>query len=313
MTINPGNLQDHIEKLRVLNFVGRLGSITKAAALLHITQAAASHSIRVLETVLGVKLLHREARGIRLTDSGKILFDFSQRLLVDIQAAEMMAQNPYLPDAGVLRVGTHETLAIHIWPSFLQEFSKRHKKICVSLISGRVDGLVQGLLNREYQILLTVEPLIHRDLQIEDVYQGVMGLFVGTKATAKSVMTLAEANEISILTDTSAHIRQNLPIPAFLLEHGFKLDRFFELNSFEAAMRLAMKGQGIAVVPERNASSYVKDGLLRPLKIAEINAKKFGNHRICASMLKENSKQPIIRLMYNELLEYCRSNKQFPR
>lgn len=310
--MDTGKLQDHIEKLRVLNFVGRLGSITKAAALLHITQAAASHSIRVLETVLGVKLLHREARGIRLTDSGKVLFDFSQRLLVDIQAAEMMTLNPYLPDAGVLRVGTHETLAIHIWPAFLEEFSKAHKKISISLISARVDGLVQGLLNREYQVLLTVEPLLQRDLHIEEVYQGVMGLFVAKDAKTFS-MTLAEANDTPILTDASAHIRQNLPIPAFLLEQGFKLDRFFELNSFEAAMRLAMKGQGIAVVPERNAASYVKAGLLKPLKVKEINPKTFGKHKICASMLKENSKQPIIRLLFNELLEFCRSNKQFPR
>ncbi len=310
--IETGKLQDHLEKLRVLNFVGRLGSITKAASLLHITQPAASHSIRVLEEVLGVELLHREARGIRLTDSGKVLFEFSQRLLADIQSAEVRTLNPYLPDAGVLRVGTHETLAIHIWPSFLREFKKKHTKISVSLISGRIDGLVQGLLNREYQILLTVEPLMQRDVQIEAVYHGVMGLFVG-KGVAQSPITLAEANEIPILTDASAHIRQNLPIPTFLLEQGFKLDRFFELNSFEAAMRLAMKGQGIAVVPERNAASYVKEGFLLPLKIKEIDHKKFGRHQISASMLKENSNQPIIRLLFNELLEYCRSNKQFPR
>jgi len=73
-----------------------------------------------------------------------------------------------------------------------------------------------------------------------------------------------------------------------------------------------MKGQGIAVVPERNAALYVKEGLLRPLRIKEIDPKKFGKHRICASMLKENSKQPIMRLLFKELLEYCRNNKQFP-
>ena len=106
-----GKLQDHIEKLRVLNFVGRLGSITKAASVLHTTHAAASHSIRVLEEILGVKLLHREARGVQLTESGKILFEYSQRLFTEIQSIEAKTINPFSSGAGTLRIGTHETLA----------------------------------------------------------------------------------------------------------------------------------------------------------------------------------------------------------
>jgi DNA-binding transcriptional LysR family regulator len=186
--------------------------------------------------------------------------------------------------------------------------------VSVSLISGRVDGLIQGLLDREYQIVMSVEPLKHRDIQSEEIYAGVMGLFIGNNAATKShpilsrgSISLTEANEAPILTDASAHVRQNLPIPVFLMDQGFNLDRFYELNSFEAAMRLAMMGVGIAVVPERNAAAYVKDDLLRPLKIKEINPKTFGKHRICASLVKEEQKhQPIIRLFFEELLAYCK-------
>lgn len=309
-------LQDHIEKLRVLNYVARSGSITKAASLLHITQAAASHSIRVLEGALDVKLLHREARGIRLTDSGKVLFEFSQKLLADIQTAEALTLNPYQKDAGMLRVGTHETLAIHVWPPFLQQFSHRHPKVSVSLISGRVDQLIQGLRNREYQIVMTVEPLPHRDIESHKIYPGVMGLFVGSVANTKHhpslsrrTLSLAQANELSILTDASAHIRQNLPIPTFLLDQGFRLDRFYELNSFEAAMRLAMTGAGIAVVPERNAAGYVKSGQLRPIQIKELNTKTFGAHHICASRLRSTDGDlPLVNIFFEELLTYCKKS-----
>ena len=147
----------------------------------------------------------------------------------------------------------------------------------------------------------------------EQIYSGSMGLFVGVNSTAKehpilkrSTLTLAEVNEVPILTDAAAHIRQNLPIPTFLLDQGFRLDRFYELNSFEAAMRLAMMGVGIAVVPDRNAAAYVKDGLLRPLKVKGLNFKSFGQYRICASVVKEEQKhQPIVRLFFEELLAYC--------
>lgn len=305
-----GKLQEHLEKLRVLNFIGKSGSITKAAALLRITQAAASHSIRVLEQILDLKLLHREARGIRLTDSGKILFEFSERLFADIQSVEARTLNPYHPDAGVLRIGTHETLAIHVWPKFLQQFGERHPKVSVSLTCGRIDGLIKGLLSRDFQIVMSVEPLKHRDIRCEAIYEGSMGLFVANRPEGKphplvgrKSLSLSEANEVPIITDALAHIRQNLSIPVFLMDHGFTLDRFYELNSFEAAMRLAMTGMGIAVVPERNAHAYVKDGLLRPLKIEGLNLTKFGHHRICASVLKEEAKyQPVTRIFFEELM-----------
>ncbi len=85
--------------------------------------------------------MHREARGIRLTDSGKILFEFSQRLVADIQTAEAKTLNPYQQDAGVLRVGTHETIAIHVWPPFLQGLAKLHPKVAVSLVNTPIKAM----------------------------------------------------------------------------------------------------------------------------------------------------------------------------
>jgi len=311
-----GNLYDHVEKLRVLNFVGRSGSITKAAALLHITHAAASHSIRVLETVLGVQLLHRQPRGIQLTESGKILFEFSQRLLADVRSVEMRALHPEQSLAGALRVGTHETLAVHVWPPFLQRFSKESPHVVVSLISGRIESLVAGLLNREYHVIVTVEPSEHREIDREPLYSGPMGLFVGTGAGVRRhpllrqrVLDLSEANELPILTDAMAHLRQSLPLPVFLLDQGFRLERFYELNSFEAAMRLAMVGVGIAVVPERNAADYVRKGQLRPLRIREIKPATFGVHRVCASVRKDQRRIPLVRHFFDEVVKLRGTHK----
>ncbi len=306
-----GKLQDHIEKLRVLNYVGRLNSITKAAAVLHTTQAAASHSIRVLEDILGVKLLHREARGVQLTDSGKVLFEYSRRLFTEIQAVEAKTINPFSSGAGVLKIGTHETLAIHIWPPVFEKFSDAYPDTVVSLISDRVDGLVSGLLNRDFQIILSVEPIKHPRIIIKEVYEGKMGFYVSPKLASKrypvltkKIISLAEANQIPIMIDSSAHVRQGLPIPTFLMESGFTLERFFELNSFEASMRLAMRGFGIAAVPDKNAEDYVKQKLLVPLKVKEIKPSHFGDYRICASILKDQINQPMIKQFFQMTLDY---------
>ncbi len=42
--------------------------------------------------------------------------------MAEIKSVEARTLNPYQQDAGVLRIGTHETLAIHVWPPFLRQF-----------------------------------------------------------------------------------------------------------------------------------------------------------------------------------------------
>src|SRR4249919_3104953 len=56
--------------LRAFEAAARTGSLTRAAETLHVTHGAISHQIKGLESDLGVRLVERAGRGIRLTDAG---------------------------------------------------------------------------------------------------------------------------------------------------------------------------------------------------------------------------------------------------
>jgi len=293
-------LKDHLEKLRVLVAISRAGSISQAATRLHMTQAAASQSIKVLERALDFDLLVRESKGIRLTERGQVLCEFSKRLFLEIEAVEAQLATASEGVSGGLRVGTHETLAIHICPPVLDAFSKMYPGIAVSLISGRVDDLVRALYNYEHHMIMSVEPQPRDDLKIAVLYEGCFGLYGGVKLPAR--IALDEAARMPILTDASAHVRQGLPIPSFLAGCGFVLDRFHELNSFEAAMRIAAYGLGLALVPDRNAAEAVASGRLRKIDIDELDTETFGRYRICASWLKRNESYKPLQIFRDSLL-----------
>jgi LysR family transcriptional regulator, glycine cleavage system transcriptional activator len=74
-----------IETLMCFEAVARLGSFTRAAHELSITQSAASKQVRTLETLLGCSLFERHTRALRLSDSGQRLFDDLRPLLSRIQ------------------------------------------------------------------------------------------------------------------------------------------------------------------------------------------------------------------------------------
>ncbi|HET8727749.1 MAG TPA: transcriptional regulator GcvA [Alphaproteobacteria bacterium] len=120
-----------LKALRTFEAAGRHLSFTRAAAELHVTQAAVSHQIKALEEELGLQLFRRGHRGLLLTDVG-------QTYLPEVRAAfEKLAQ-------ATDRLRTHDAtgaLTVSVLPSFaarwlvprLRRFRRRHPDIDVRL------------------------------------------------------------------------------------------------------------------------------------------------------------------------------------
>ncbi|HEV2638669.1 MAG TPA: LysR substrate-binding domain-containing protein [Actinocrinis sp.] len=75
-----------LSRLRVLVAVAREGSVTAAAEALHYAQPSVSHQLAKLEAEVGVPLLQRMGRGIRLTDAGRLLVDRAELILAQVEA-----------------------------------------------------------------------------------------------------------------------------------------------------------------------------------------------------------------------------------
>ena len=91
--------------LEILRAVDQQGSLTAAAERLHLTQSALSHSVRKLERQLGTDIWVREGRQLRLTQSGEYLLALANRLLPQIEHAEMLVGQFAKGQRGTLRIG----------------------------------------------------------------------------------------------------------------------------------------------------------------------------------------------------------------
>ena len=70
-----------ISSLMYFYEVAELKSISKVSNNLHISQPALSHQLSSLEKELGVKILERSNKGVKLTDKGKILYNYSKEMI----------------------------------------------------------------------------------------------------------------------------------------------------------------------------------------------------------------------------------------
>jgi LysR family transcriptional regulator for metE and metH len=91
--------------LSILREVDQKGSLTAAAAALHLTQSALSHTIKKMEHQLGTPVWKREGRNLRLTQAGKYLLGLANRLLPQLEHAELTMRQYAKGQRGTLRVG----------------------------------------------------------------------------------------------------------------------------------------------------------------------------------------------------------------
>jgi DNA-binding transcriptional LysR family regulator len=121
-------------RLRVIEAVGRVGSVTAAARELHYSQPSVSHHLARLEAETGAQLLQRVGRGIRLTEAGRLLADRAAEILgrVDSAAAELSAHVGL--SAGRVRLAGFSSAMSSLVPRAAATLAARHPGLQLTLI-----------------------------------------------------------------------------------------------------------------------------------------------------------------------------------
>src|ERR671936_393040 len=122
-----------VTRLRVLDAVGRHGSVTAAARELDYSQSSVSHHLGRLEAETGAQLLQRAGRGIRLTATGRLLADRAAEILgrIDAAGAELSAHVGLT--AGRVRLAAFASAIGALVPHAVATLAQRHPGLQVSL------------------------------------------------------------------------------------------------------------------------------------------------------------------------------------
>src|ERR1700754_3836511 len=119
----------NLARLHVLHEVGRLGSLTAAAAELSYTTSAVSQQIAALERETGAVLLERHARGVRLTEPGRVLVEHTSTVLAELRAAEDELAAVERGSGGRLRFGSFPTANAVLMPRAVAAFRAAHPSV----------------------------------------------------------------------------------------------------------------------------------------------------------------------------------------
>jgi DNA-binding transcriptional LysR family regulator len=143
--------------LRYFVAVGEALNFTKAAARLRVAQPALSRQVQDLEDEIGVDLLHRSPRGVRLTAEGRLFLQEVRELLKrsdeSVEKVRALVRGKY----GELRVGYAPIPAVEILPPAIAAFRKSVSRARVLLYDLSNDELITGLQNGTLDLAIMVQ------------------------------------------------------------------------------------------------------------------------------------------------------------
>ena len=135
-----------LRQLEYLVTVVDLGSFTKAAELLHVTQPALSHQIRALERSTGNPLLERLPRAVRLTPTGRAMLPHARAALADAERAHCAARQAAGLEVGELQIATLYSISLGILPAALKVWRRTHPDVGIRLFEHRhTDELTEAM------------------------------------------------------------------------------------------------------------------------------------------------------------------------
>ena len=288
-------------RLKILREVAARGTITGAASALHLTGPAVSHQIGTLERELGVSLLERTPRSVRLTEAGRLLVRRAEAILAECEAAVAEVEAYTNDISGLVRVSLNEVpTEFHVQMAL--RVHERHPALEVVLTSMPPVEALGALRVGSLDVMLSMEwegrPAMARagstrhDL-LTDSYVIVL----------PPEHPLAKGDGPLYLRDL-AHERWCLPRePRFreVLERtmraaGFQPWSVFEgSNAFGIATTVAM-GFGIGIIPE-GMDALLKGVVTRPLADPDLT------RRIFALVRAGSERSPAIRTVLEAMDE----------
>ncbi|MEQ8901445.1 MAG: LysR family transcriptional regulator [Roseovarius sp.] len=144
-----------ITTLRALVAVTDHGGVTRAAAMLNLTQSAVSMQIKRLEEMLGLALFDRGNRRVSLTASGEQLVRYARRILaLNDEAVGRLTEDLY---EGELRLGVPHDIVYPVVPRVLKQFNAAYPRVNVHLRSSSTVKLREEFTRGEVDLILTTE------------------------------------------------------------------------------------------------------------------------------------------------------------
>ncbi|PFU21955.1 LysR family transcriptional regulator [Bacillus cereus] len=271
--------------------VVELGSFTKAARVLNMTQPAVSHAISNMESELGVTLIIRDKRkGLILTDVGnRILVHFREILNgVEKVAQEVAMEKGY--EIGTIRIGSFPSASAYFLPKMINIFREKYPNLELVLYEGTLKEVEEWLLSRVIDMGIVILP--NKEMEVVPLIKEKMVVVLRDDhpLCKKDAITINDLENESIILGKGGY---EPPIIDMFKQAGVTLRIEYAVSNVSTSLNMIQEGLGLGISAKlalMNLPPNLKTKELSPLVWREI--------ALAVPSIKESS--PAVQLFIEE-------------
>ncbi len=256
--------------LRYFAAIAQSGSFREAAETLHIAQSALSRQVLRLEEELGMPLLERHARGVKLTQAGEIFLRYARDSV--LQGEQLRSELDALRGLrrGIVRVDTIESLVPEFLPPILRQLAERYPAIRLEVSVSSTDKVVEAVRDLRVDFGLAFHPPVGQDVTVLFRQRApLLALMAPNQPLAKAPkIALAEAFAYPLalamgntgsrsIFDQAAKSAGLYAVPAL------------ESNSTQLLLSFVRQTQAITFLPQVSAAELLRSGEVKAVRIKD--------------------------------------------
>lgn len=268
-----------LERLRVFIYAADNNSFSEAAKRLHLAQPTVSHHIQALEKSLNVELFERSGGGVRLTEAGRLLLPWAQKLVRQAMEVETLMTSIDGGIAGQLRIACSTTSGKYILSQLAARFCQRYSNIQVSILACSPEDIVPHLLEEEANLaVVSSYELCNTELECQEFFRDSITLIVPRAhpwALRRQIEPAALLEERIVMREPSSGTRRVLRTE--LAGHDITeddLNIFLELGNAEAIVHTVQAGFGVAFVSRLAANWALELGLVVAVPVSGMRLRR---------------------------------------
>lgn len=249
-----------------------IGSITKAANSLYISQPAITKTIKKLETELGITLFNRGPKGVVLTQNGKIFYDFIKNGVESFINGEHKLTSLKNLETGTIRIGASTTITKYFLLPFIEKFHTQFPNIDISITNSLTNRLISDLKKGSLDLLVVNLPTQNDDTLIITPCATLQDCFAGNLKYKNEIK-----KEISLenLVTNFPIITQKEPsntrafLNSLMKKNNISFHPKFDIVSYALVKDFAKIGMGISYITKEFAKDELENELLFEIPIKE--------------------------------------------
>jgi LysR family nitrogen assimilation transcriptional regulator len=245
--------------------VAELGSITRAAAHLHLAQPALTRHVQRLEEELGVTLFTRANRGVRLTEAGQKLLEGAARILRDVERTgdEIRAHDAH--PSGRIILGITPTLCPVLVPELFARMRADFPRVELKVMHAGMIRLEEFLIDGRVDIALLSELSRSRLILSTRLAQEEMVLVTRPGSRPAGVVGGDELRRTPLVLGDGLRMAMD----ALLAGRGVELRVEIEINDHETIRLMVQQGTAASILPYSSVTPECARGLVEAHRLTE--------------------------------------------